>query len=233
MLSPWYNRTGWLGVKHQLTYLLLCLLVLLSSSVPKVTLKVTSAFLLISFQFNAMFLCCGKLMCTPPRLADQSPVLPMKQFQCWSHFGDGPFSSFLGNCQVFPLSMPISPPGYQCVVWCLWLCASRQCLKLLNTSHLQKPKPCVIVVLPTSHGHLPWLRHVQGSHIHQWMVDVNLWQMSVWACTFSLSLFVACSLNQWEGWNVRSGCHLSSQGNPLESIHVWLQIPLFYIWYSQ
>ena len=20
--SPWYNRTGWLGVKHQLTYLL-------------------------------------------------------------------------------------------------------------------------------------------------------------------------------------------------------------------
>ena len=20
-LSPWYNRTGWLGVKHQLTYL--------------------------------------------------------------------------------------------------------------------------------------------------------------------------------------------------------------------
>ena len=21
-VSPWYNRTGWLGVKHQLTYLL-------------------------------------------------------------------------------------------------------------------------------------------------------------------------------------------------------------------
>ena len=22
-VSPWYNRTGWLGVKHQLTYLLI------------------------------------------------------------------------------------------------------------------------------------------------------------------------------------------------------------------
>ena len=24
-LSPWYNRTGWLGIKHQLAYLLVCL----------------------------------------------------------------------------------------------------------------------------------------------------------------------------------------------------------------
>ena len=24
-ISPWYNRTGWLGVKHQLTYLLCCM----------------------------------------------------------------------------------------------------------------------------------------------------------------------------------------------------------------
>ena len=30
LLSPWYNRTGWLGVKHQLTYLLTYLLVLLN-----------------------------------------------------------------------------------------------------------------------------------------------------------------------------------------------------------
>ena len=30
-LSPWYNRTGWLGVKHQLTYLFMCNCYLLQS----------------------------------------------------------------------------------------------------------------------------------------------------------------------------------------------------------
>ena len=30
LLSPWYNRTGWRGVKHQLTYLLTYLLILLN-----------------------------------------------------------------------------------------------------------------------------------------------------------------------------------------------------------
>ena len=29
--SPWYKRTGWLGVKHQLTYLLLCGIVAVKS----------------------------------------------------------------------------------------------------------------------------------------------------------------------------------------------------------
>ena len=40
-LSPWYNRTGWLGIKHQLTYLLTYLLLPASQPCPEFSFGVT------------------------------------------------------------------------------------------------------------------------------------------------------------------------------------------------
>ena len=49
---------------------------------------------------------------------------------------------------ALPLSTPL--PSRRSLVWCLWLCARRQCLKLLNTLYLPRIKPLVTVALPAS-----------------------------------------------------------------------------------
>ena len=44
--SPWYNRTGWLGVKHQLTYLLVFFTELFTQSIWHVSRSMTPTFCL-------------------------------------------------------------------------------------------------------------------------------------------------------------------------------------------
>ena len=49
---------------------------------------------------------------------------------------------------ALPLSTPLS--SRRSMVWCPWLCARRECLKLLNTRDLPRSKPFVRVALPAS-----------------------------------------------------------------------------------
>ena len=50
-----------------------------------------------SVQFKMVSMLSGKPICAPSRLSGVSPVLPLKQFQCWSVIDDGPFSSSKGR----------------------------------------------------------------------------------------------------------------------------------------
>ena len=58
------------------------------------------------------------------------------------------FHPFNEGRLALPLAMPVS--SRWSMVWCPWLCACRQCLKLHNTSDLLRSKPLVMVALPPS-----------------------------------------------------------------------------------
>ena len=73
---------------------------------------------------------------------------PLKTIRRWSNLTNQPTN----QPTTLPLSQrpsPRPPPGDQWCVWCPWLCAHRQCLKLLNTLDLLRRHPLAMVAFST------------------------------------------------------------------------------------
>ena len=114
-LSPWYNCTCWLGVKHQLTYLLFWL-------VQQLSLFQDSIFV-----FRKAHLRTTMSLRMFPNVAFETVPIFIRLTMAFSR----PFvrltmalsRPFKEDCLVLPLSMPLS--SRRSMVWCPWLCACR------------------------------------------------------------------------------------------------------------
>ena len=122
----------------------------------------------------------GKTHRSSSRLAEVFSALPLKQFQCSSDRRYHPFSSFPRRlCRALLLST-LFPPG-RSMVWRLWLCARRQCLKLLNTSYPLRHKPHTMLALPARSG--PLTLACPGCRLSVWVQhwrspkNGNLWSL--------------------------------------------------------
>ena len=95
------------------------------------------------------------------------------------------------HCLAPSLSMPLS--YRQSMVWCPWICARRQCLKLLNTSDLPRSKPLARVALPAllSARSFLFTPATPGQYSHRsfrrWM-----WTIGTFQSRLPIPLFTFC-----------------------------------------
>jgi len=121
---------------------------------------------------------------------------------------------------MLPLSKSLS--SRQLMVWCSWLCAHKECLKLLNTSDHLICKPIVVVALCD-----------QGS---TWTTSPGVFEGGCQTLThaslgfpFHFSLFVASSRSLREWWHVWPDCpygwwsYLAWQWSPVLTRLRWLR----------
>ena len=101
-----------------------------------------------SLQFKVVSRLSEKPIFSPPCRQEISPKLLLKRFQCPSEWRWPSLVLLKDDCRALPLSTPLSSGSL--MVWCPWLCAWREWLKLLNTLDLPRRKPLVIVALPVS-----------------------------------------------------------------------------------
>ena len=91
------------------------------------------------------------------------------------------------------LALPLSTPlSRSLMVWCPWLCAHRQCLKLLNTSDLPTCKSLMRVTLPTSLSaqSFPYTLACPRQHTHR---SFSRWMSTIDTCMQSgLTLICLC-----------------------------------------
>ena len=99
-----------------------------------------------------------KPICAPSRLSEVFPTLHCSSEWRWSS---------LVLWRALPLSTPLS--SQRSMVWCHWLCARRQCLKLLSISDLRRRKPLVIVAFLASLSarSFPITPACPGQHTHR------------------------------------------------------------------
>ena len=143
---------------------------------------------------------------------------PLKRFQCSS---DWRWPSLVLSRKIFPRLLF----SRRSMVWCSWLCAHRQCLRLLSTWYIPRRKLLVVAAFPPVYlfGHFPPPRHVLGSTptavLEGWMSNADTCQYGL-----PIPLFTFCSklTNLWGWWHVWSDCHFVKQ---FSWGHVWLFRP--------
>ena len=142
--------------------------------------------------------CSGKSTCTPSRHLKVSSALSAKQFQC-----SGDWWQSL-QAKVTRASSFYAPLPQRSMVWCIWLCAHRKCLKHLNTSDLRKmsqaprSKPLGLLCQPLTIAHL----EKQLDFKHAWS-----------SCVFNVELLFWVSY----GPTLMNSCYMHTQTVPSPS----------------
>ena len=107
-----------------------------------------------------------------------------------------PFNLFKEDHLALPLSMPLSSRSL--MMWCPWLCAHRQCLKLLNTSDLPRSKSFMSVTLPASLSaqSFPFTLACPRQHTHR---SFSRWMSTIDTCMQSGLTDLSVLSQYWKG----------------------------------
>ena len=133
----------------------------------------------------------GRPTCAPPCLSGVSPMLPLKQFKCWSHWR-WPFLVLSGKIiEHFPF-LCLSSPGYR---WCdvpglvpAGSVSSSSTLQIFRDGCFARQSICSVISFDSGMS-----RTVHPQDFSK--VDVEDWHMPVWTSHSTFLLFVAGSLN--------------------------------------